>query len=128
MSGVPVEVARFPSGVPGLDAVLQGGLPRNAFILVEGPPGSGKTTIALQLLLQAVRNGESCLLATNAETPVQPQSIARSHGWSLEGVHTIDLGDPAAGEGEDGVDYTLFPKPRSKSGKRSGTSSKKSTG
>ncbi|WP_081495562.1 RAD55 family ATPase [Methylocystis parvus] len=49
MAGKLVPIERFRSGVPGLDDVLQGGLPRNAFILVEGPPGSGKTTIALQI-------------------------------------------------------------------------------
>jgi circadian clock protein KaiC len=109
MSGIPVEITRFQSGVPGLDDVLRGGLPRNAFILVEGPPGSGKTTIGMQFLLEAIRNGETCLLATNAETPVQLQSIAQSHGWSLEGVHMVELGDPATGASEGGADYTLFP-------------------
>ncbi|WP_424362922.1 ATPase domain-containing protein [Methylocystis parvus] len=109
MSNVPVEFARFQSGVPGLDEVLQGGLPRNSLILIEGPPGSGKTTIAMQFLLEAVRNGETCLLATNAETPAQLQSIARSHGWSLERVPTIKFGDPATGDALGGADYTLFP-------------------
>ncbi|QGM45467.1 ATPase domain-containing protein [Methylocystis heyeri] len=107
MSGLLVPVPRFPSGVPGLDNVLQGGLPRNASILVEGPPGSGKTTIALQFLLQAVRDGESCLLATNAETPEQLRAIGLSHGWSLDGINITDLADasPAEEQGE----YTLFP-------------------
>jgi len=107
MSESLVPIPRFPSGVPGLDNILQGGLPRNACILVEGPPGSGKTTIALQFLLQAVRNGESCLLATNAETPEQLHAIALSHGWSLDGIYITDLADgsPAEEQGE----YTLFP-------------------
>jgi circadian clock protein KaiC len=107
MSRSLVPVPRFPSGVPGLDNVLQGGLPRNATILVEGQPGSGKTTVALQFLLQAVRNGETCLLATNAETPEQLRAIALSHGWSLDGIHVSDLGEPSPTE-EHG-EYTLFP-------------------
>ena len=59
---VPIETTpRFATGVPGLDKVLHGGLPRCALVLVEGPPGSGKTTMALQFLIQPVRAGESCL-------------------------------------------------------------------
>lgn len=91
MSDSPIPMRRFPSGVSGLDDVLGGGLPREAFILVMGPPGSGKTTIALQFLLEAVRNGEVCLLVTNAESPAQLHTIARSHGWRLDGVHIVNL-------------------------------------
>jgi circadian clock protein KaiC len=103
-----VHIPRFKSGVPGLDVVLQGGLPRGALILIEGPPGTGKTTIALQILLSAVEAGESCLLASNAETPEQLNSIVASHGWSLDGVHLTGLAEPVeAGQSPD--DYTLFP-------------------
>jgi circadian clock protein KaiC len=107
MSGLLVPVARFPSGVPGLDNVLQGGLPRSASILLEGAPGSGKTTMALQFLLQAVRDGERCLLATNAETPQQLRAIGLSHGWGLDGINITDLAD--ASPAEEHGEYTLFP-------------------
>lgn len=109
MSPSVVTTSRFPSGVPGLDAVLQGGIPRGSLILVEGPPGSGKTTIALQFLLQAVRDGQSCLLASNAETPDQLKSIVASHGWTLEGVHVTELAEGAESEEGQPFGYTLFP-------------------
>ncbi|WP_348643623.1 ATPase domain-containing protein [Methylocystis sp. L43] len=105
---VPIEkTPRFATGVPGLDSVLHGGLPRGSLILLEGPPGSGKTTVALQLLIQAVRAGESCLLATSAESPHQLRSIAASHGWSLDGVNITGLAEPSSAE--EGLDYTIFP-------------------
>ena len=100
---------RLLSGVPGLDEVLLGGLPRETLLLVKGPPGSGKTTIALQFLLEAVRRGESCILATNAEAPEQLKMIVASHGWSLDGVHVTALTETAEGEDFKSSDYTLFP-------------------
>lgn len=106
MSDSVIHIPRFPSGVPGLDEVLGGGLPRGALLLVLGPPGSGKTTVALQFLLQAVRSGETCLLASNAESPQQLSGIAASHGWRLDGVHMTGLSDPCV---EEQSDYTLFP-------------------
>ena len=106
----PIATPRIPSGVPGLDEVLQGGLPRGALLLIEGPPGSGKTTFGLQFLLQGIREGETCLLASNAETLEQLKSIAASHAWTLDGIHVTEFTEPAAGTGDDeGSGYTLFP-------------------
>ena len=75
MSAPVIVTPGIPSGIPGLDEVLQG-LPRETLLLIEGPPGSGKTTFGLQFLLQGVREGETCLLASNAETREQLKSIA----------------------------------------------------
>ena len=103
------ESSRITSGIPGLDDVLTGGLPRNTLLLIEGRPGSGKTTIALQFLLQGVREGETCLLVTNAESARQLDWIAASHGWSLEGIHVSEWREPTQTEDDGGLDYTLFP-------------------
>ena len=109
MSAPVIATPRIPSGVPGLDEVLQGGLPRGTLLLIEGPPGSGKTTFGLQFLLQGVREGETCLLASNAETLEQLKSIAASHAWNLDGIHVTEFTEPAGTEDDEGSGYTLFP-------------------
>ena len=79
------------TGVPGLDEVLSGGLPRNCLYLLDGNPGVGKTTLALQFLLQGVREGERCLYVTLSETRLELDAVARSHGWNLGGIEIIEL-------------------------------------
>src|SRR6187455_1870004 len=74
------------TGVEGLDDVLGGGLQRRRLYLVEGVPGSGKTTLALQFLLAAARRGEPVLYITLSETLDELNSVAASHGWTLEGI------------------------------------------
>src|SRR6478609_11259783 len=82
---------RCASGVEGLDDILAGGLPRNCFYLVQGDPGSGKTTLALQFLLEGVRRGERVFYITLSETREELLNVARSHGWSLEKIDIMDL-------------------------------------
>jgi circadian clock protein KaiC len=79
------------TGVPGLDGIIGGSLPRNRIYLIEGNPGVGKTTLALQFLLEGVRQGEKVLYVTLSETQDELESVAKSHGWSLEKVPLIDL-------------------------------------
>ena len=79
------------TGVPGLDAILGGGLPRNRLYLFDGNPGVGKTTLALQFLLQGVSDGERGLYITLSETKAELDAVARSHGWNLEGIDIIEL-------------------------------------
>jgi circadian clock protein KaiC len=79
------------SGVPGLDEVLAGGLTSDRLYLVEGEPGTGKTTLALQFLNEGVRRGESTLYITLAETRVELRSVAQSHGWSMDRIHIEEI-------------------------------------
>src|ERR1051325_10362336 len=78
-------------GVEGLDDVLGSGLPRNCFYLIQGDPGSGKTTVALQFLLEGVRRGESVFYVTLSETREELLRVTRSHGWSLETIPLLEL-------------------------------------
>ena len=72
------------SGIWGLDDILAGGLSRGHIFLVEGAPGTGKTTVALQFLLEGARNGEKCLYITLSETERELRDGAASHGWKLD--------------------------------------------
>lgn len=83
--------ARCSTGNFGLDVVLHGGLPPGHLYLLEGQPGSGKTTLSLQFLLEGRRVGERCLYITLSETAEELTEVAASHGWSLEGIELFDL-------------------------------------
>jgi circadian clock protein KaiC len=85
------KAKRCPTGIEGLDETLQGGLPRNRLYVVEGEPGSGKTTLALQFLLEGARSGEKSLYITFSETIDELNSVAESHGWDISKLHIIDL-------------------------------------
>ena len=74
---------RAKTGIWGLDDILSGGLTRGHLFLVEGAPGTGKTTIALQFLMEGVRAGEKCLYITLSETEHELRDGAASHGWVL---------------------------------------------
>jgi circadian clock protein KaiC len=80
-----------PTGVPGLDSILCGGLPRNRLYLVEGDPGVGKTTLALQFLLEGARRKETGLYITLSETKDELLAVAKSHGWTLDALNIFEL-------------------------------------
>jgi circadian clock protein KaiC len=79
------------TGIAGLDDVLNGGLIPNRLYLVDGNPGAGKTTLALQYLMEGTAHGEKCLYITLSETKEELTAGAASHGWSLDGIEIIDL-------------------------------------
>ncbi len=82
---------RVSTGVAGLDDILHGGLIPERFYLVQGNPGAGKTTLALQFLMEGVRAGERCLYITLSETREELIAGAASHGWSLDGIDIVEL-------------------------------------
>src|SRR3954452_11800591 len=79
------------TGTPGLDHILDGGFSPNRLFLIEGDPGSGKTTLALKFLMEGVLRGEPVLYVTLSESKTELLEVARSHGWSLEGVNIFEL-------------------------------------
>lgn len=79
------------TGIVGFDSVLCGGLPRNRLYLIEGDPGVGKTTLALQFLLEGVKAGERVLYITLSETKDEISEVAQSHGWNLDKVDILEL-------------------------------------
>jgi circadian clock protein KaiC len=95
------------TGISGLDDILGGGLPPGHVFLIEGDPGTGKTTLALQFLLEGARNGESVLYVTLSETPDELRAVARSHGWTLDGVGLYELA-PTADTLDPADEYTIL--------------------
>ncbi len=87
----PELAKRIKTGVSGLDDILDGGLPANRVYLLEGNPGSGKTTLALQFLLEGVKNGEPGLYVTLSETKIELSEVAASHGWTLDNINLHEL-------------------------------------
>jgi circadian clock protein KaiC len=77
------------TGIPGLDEVLGGGLARNRMHLIEGSPGTGKTTIALQFLLAGAAQNERGLYISLAESAEELRDGARSHGWEIGGKFEV---------------------------------------
>lgn len=94
------------TGVAGLDEILRGGLPPSNLYMLQGAPGAGKTTVALQFLLAGVANGEKCIYVSLSQTKAELESIARSHGWSLDGIRVEELSASDAVSGA--TDQTIF--------------------
>lgn len=98
---------RASTGVAGLDQIIGGGFPQHRMYLVEGDPGAGKTTLALQFLLAGAAQGESGVYATLSETEEELRDVARSHGWSLDGITICELQTAEESLKADSQ-YTLF--------------------
>ena len=85
------EVTIAPTGNGGLDVILCGGLPANRLYLLEGAPGSGKTTLAIQFLREAVRRGERALYITLSETREELAVVMASHGWDIDAFDVFEF-------------------------------------
>ena len=97
------------TGNAGLDIVLTGGLPANRLYLLEGAPGSGKTTLALQFLREGVRAGERALYITLSETRVELAVVAQSHGWSIDEFDVFEFNSAAEVLGGGSEQSILHP-------------------
>jgi circadian clock protein KaiC len=95
------------TGVPGLDQLLGGGLPSKRVYLIEGDPGSGKTTMGLQFLRDGIARGEKVLYVTLSETRAELAAVAASHGWTLDGMTLHELA-PAEESFTPDDQYTFF--------------------
>ncbi len=96
------------TGNPGLDDVLAGGFERGRVYLLEGNPGTGKTTIALEFLMTGAAAGERCLYITLSETEEELHMTAKSHGWSLDGLDIFELLPPESLLDEDQQQSLLY--------------------
>jgi circadian clock protein KaiC len=85
------ETNRASTGISGLDDILGGGLTKHRVYLVEGTPGTGKTTLSLQFLLEGIRRGETGLYITLSETAEELSAVAATHGWTLEPLSLFEL-------------------------------------
>lgn len=90
-----MTTAKAATGITGLDDILCGGLSRGHIFLLEGQPGAGKTTVALQFLLDGAKAGERCLYITLSETERELREGALSHGWELDdSIEVFELTPP----------------------------------
>ena len=82
---------RIATGITGLDDILSGGLPAEHLYLIEGDPGTGKTTLALQFLMEGLDAEESCLYITLSESKTELLLAAQSHGWNIDNLEIFEL-------------------------------------
>jgi circadian clock protein KaiC len=95
------------SGIDGLDDILRGGFPRNCLSMISGAPGAGKTTLAMQFLLNGALQGERCLYVTLSETRAEIEKVGRSHGWDLTPIRVKELA-PTLGNLSSSAQLTVF--------------------
>jgi len=99
--------ARLSTGVQGLDDILNGGIPTGHLYLVEGDPGTGKTTLALQFLLEGARVGEKGIYVTLSESKIELEQVARAHGWDITPINIYEM-IPSDEDLSPEAQYTVF--------------------
>jgi circadian clock protein KaiC len=107
MENVALMNTRLSTGIVGLDNILNGGLAKGFLYLVEGSPGAGKTTLALQFLIAGARKGEKGLYISLAESEAELRHVADSHEMNLQNVEICKISPPEIA-GEAGKQYTVF--------------------
>lgn len=75
------SIERIKLGVPGVDELITGGVPKGSSVLISGGPGTGKTTFCLQVLKDAAEKGEKCLYLTFEEDPIRLKQHMEGYGW-----------------------------------------------
>jgi circadian clock protein KaiC len=98
---------RLPTGIAGLDIVMEGGWPRGGSYLIQGSAGTGKTTVALHFLMQGAAAGDRCLFLSLSESEPELRYSAGTHGWTLEGIEIADLSDTQTSS-TGASDYSVF--------------------
>ena len=98
---------RLATGVRNLDHILKGGLPGKYTYLIQGEPGTGKTTFALQFLRAGLKKGEKALFVTLSQSAHELAMIAASHGWSLDGIEVVELQAQEPDEDDQTVFYPV---------------------
>ncbi|RYE72971.1 MAG: hypothetical protein EOO80_19625, partial [Oxalobacteraceae bacterium] len=90
-STMTIHSERIPTGIPEFDAVLHGGLVPGRIHLIEGRPGTGKTTLGLRYLLEGVKMGTPGLYLSLSEAEDELRESANNHGWSLDGIDVVEM-------------------------------------
>lgn len=98
---------RLSTGIDGLDDILNGGIPKGHLYLVEGDPGTGKTTLALQFLLEGARRGDKGIYVTLSESKIELEQVARSHGWDITPITIYEM-IPSDEDLSPEAQYTVF--------------------
>jgi circadian clock protein KaiC len=98
---------RLSTGIEGLDDILNGGIPKGHLYLVEGDPGTGKTTLALQFLLEGARVGDKGIYVTLSESKIELEQVARSHGWDITPIDIYEM-IPSDEDLSPEAQYTVF--------------------
>lgn len=96
-----------PTGIPGLDEIIRGGFPKNKLYLLQGKPGTGKTTLAMQFLLAGASQNEKALYITFSETKTELEAVAISHHWDLSKITILEISTISASTNME-MQNTLF--------------------